>query len=91
MKPDPDDGSEHLTDDTVVQVFRAAEPGGGRSRNFQVVAAAALLVVRIANASDDRSEAVEAFWLERAPSRMALTGDESVWLRATLGWLRGCL
>ncbi len=83
MEPDPDNGSEHLTDDTVVQVFRATEPGGGRSRNFQVAAPAALWVAGIANASDDRSEAVEAFWLERAPSRMALTGDESVRLSST--------
>ena len=89
MEPDPEDGGEHLEDDTLVQVFREGRPGASRSRDFRVASAAAVLVAGIADAHEGRSGIVIASWLERLPVRLSLPEDESVRLAARLARLGG--
>lgn len=84
MEPDPEDGSERLQDDTLVQVFRWS--GGAGSAAFGAAATAALFVV---NAAGDKPEAGEEAWLARLPGRLALSDEEKRRLQARLAWLRG--
>ncbi len=88
MEPDPEDGTEHLADNTVVYTFKGANASSPRTREFKTASAAASLVAGIAAATAP-TELVESSWLQRLPSRLALSRDETVRLGARLAWLRG--
>jgi hypothetical protein len=85
MEPDADDGTERIEDGTVVQVFRCA--GRTRSRALDVACAAAMFVAAVGRTADGASQAAADHWLCNVPSRLSLTPDEALRLRARLAWL----
>lgn len=85
MEPDPEDVGRPMEDATTVYVFHAT---GGRSRAMKVASVAAMFVTYLARGATRPVEAVDEAWLARLPSRLALTADETVRLRARLAWLR---
>ncbi len=87
MEPDPEDGAERIEDGTVIQVFRC--PGSTRSRRMEVAFAAAMLVAAVSRTANVEAAGVADHWLSRLPSRMTLTADQTVRLRARLFWLDG--
>ena len=88
MEPDPEDGTEHLDDGTIVQVFRCA--ASTKSRPMEVASAAAMLVAAVARTADGGvATRITDHWLSKLPSRLSLTADQTTRLRARLAWLDG--
>ncbi len=88
MEPDPEDGTEHLEDRTIVQVFRCGATT--KSRPMEVASAAAMLVAAVARTAEGGVAArIADHWLSRLPSRLSLKADQTARLRARLAWLDG--
>ena len=84
MEPDPEDGTERLEDDTVVQVFRCSDRT--RSRALTCAYAAAIFVAAVSRAGDSSGDVAAKHWLSELPSRLTLTPEETIRLRARLAW-----
>ena len=85
MVPDAEDDTAHLEDSTTVHVIKY--PAVPRTRALDVAYAAAMLVSAMAKSAEQGADRVRKAWLEKVPSRMALTAEQTAWLKAQLAWL----
>lgn len=85
MEPEPEDNSERLEDNTMVQIYRGTDRTP--SRSVEVAFAAAMLVAIVAKTAGHGAEEIAKIWLPKAALRLPLTFDQELRVEARLAWL----